>query len=105
MEFAKREHPDLIVSDITMPELDGLSVLRIINKNPETSGIPFIFVTGKNDSTDFRIGMNLGADDYLTKPYDGKDLLDVIRIRLERMDILRNGLGSSEWKGEELKDL
>jgi CRP-like cAMP-binding protein len=105
IEFAKRDHPDLIISDIIMPELDGLSVLRIVNKNPETSGIPFIFVTGKSDSTDFRTGMNLGADDYLTKPYDDKDLLDVIRIRLERMDILRNGLGSSEWKGEDLKDL
>ena len=68
VELAKREKPDLIICDITMPELDGYGVLHILGKSDETAGIPFVFLTAKAEKSDFRKGMTLGADDYLTKP-------------------------------------
>ena len=77
-------HYDLIICDIMMPELDGYGVLHILNKNPKTSSIPFIFLTAKAEKSDFRKGMNMGADDYLTKPFDETDLLDAIELRLQK---------------------
>jgi CheY-like chemotaxis protein len=70
VELAMQEKPDLIICDIMMPELDGYGVLHILSKKDETAGIPFIFLTAKTEKTDIRKGMNLGADDYLTKPFD-----------------------------------
>jgi len=67
-----------------MPELDGYGVLHILNKKPETAGIPFIFLTAKTEKTDIRKGMNLGADDYLTKPFDDTDLLNAIEARMRK---------------------
>lgn len=84
VEQAKKEKPDLIICDIMMPELDGYGVLHILNKNIETGGIPFIFLTAKTEKTDIRKGMNLGADDYLTKPFDDTDLLNAIEARLRK---------------------
>lgn len=78
------ESPDLILCDIMMPELDGFGVLSILEKNPETNHIPFIFLTAKADNKDIREGMNLGADDYLTKPFDHQELLKIIDIRLKK---------------------
>ena len=79
---------DLIICDIMMPELDGYGVLHILNKNPKTSATPFIFLTAKAEKADFRKGMNMGADDYLTKPFDETDLLDAIELRLTRSEKL-----------------
>lgn len=76
--------PDLIICDIMMPELDGYGVIKILSRNPETAVIPFIFLTAKADKSDIRMGMNLGADDYLTKPFDETDLLDAIESRFMR---------------------
>lgn len=84
VDLAQKEKPDLIICDIMMPELDGYGVLHILNKNPETAGIPFIFLTAKTEKTDIRKGMNLGADDYLTKPFDDTDLLNAIEARLRK---------------------
>src|SRR3954465_5515474 len=70
VEIATREKPDLIVCDIMMPVLDGYGVLHLLSKNQDTSMIPFIFLTAKSEKTDFRKAMELGADDYLTKPFD-----------------------------------
>jgi CRP-like cAMP-binding protein/CheY-like chemotaxis protein len=84
VELAQKENPDLIICDIMMPELDGYGVLHILNKKPETAGIPFIFLTAKTEKTDIRKGMNLGADDYLTKPFDDTDLLNAIEARLRK---------------------
>jgi DNA-binding response OmpR family regulator len=84
VEYAQKEKPDLIICDIMMPELDGYGVLHILNKRPETSGVPFIFLTAKTEKTDIRKGMNLGADDYLTKPFDDTDLLNAIEARLRK---------------------
>jgi CRP-like cAMP-binding protein len=84
VELAQKEKPDLIICDIMMPELDGYGVLHILNKNEQTAGIPFIFLTAKTEKTDIRKGMNLGADDYLTKPFDDTDLLNAIEARLRK---------------------
>jgi DNA-binding response OmpR family regulator len=84
VELAKTEKPDLILSDVVLPELDGFGVITPLRTNRDTLSIPFIFVTAKAEKCDIRIAMNLGADDYLTKPVAKLDLLDAIRSRLER---------------------
>ncbi len=81
--------PDLILCDVMMPELDGFGVLKIIGKNPKTASIPFIFLTAKTEQTDFRKGMGLGADDYITKPFDDTELLDAIEIRLRKSEHIK----------------
>jgi DNA-binding NarL/FixJ family response regulator len=84
IELAKKEKPDLILCDVMMPELDGYGVIAALRADPETAAIPFIFLTAKGEKPDIRAGMNLGADDYLTKPVAKHDLLEAIRSRLER---------------------
>lgn len=86
VELAQREHPDLIICDIMMPELDGYGVLHILGKKAETARIPFIFLTAKTDKSDIRKGMTLGADDYLTKPFDDTDLLNAVEARLRKSE-------------------
>ncbi len=81
--------PDLIVCDIMMPELDGYGVLHILSKNPETATIPFIFLTAKSEKEDLRKGMDLGADDYLFKPFESSELLKAIEKRLEKSELLK----------------
>jgi CRP-like cAMP-binding protein len=79
------EHlPDLILCDIMMPKLDGYGVLHILARHDETLRIPFIYLTAKTDKLDVRKGMTLGADDYITKPYDESDLLTAIENRLKK---------------------
>jgi DNA-binding response OmpR family regulator len=89
VELAQKENPDLIICDIMMPELDGYGVLHILSKNNQTANIPFIFLTAKTEKTDIRKGMNLGADDYLTKPFDDTDLLNAIEARLRKNAMLQ----------------
>ncbi len=84
VELAQKEKPDLIICDIMMPELDGYGVLHILSKKEDTSRIPFIFLTAKTERSDIRKGMTLGADDYLTKPFDDTDLLNAIEVRLRK---------------------
>ena len=81
--------PDLILCDVMMPELDGFGVLKILNHNPELMHIPFMFLTAKAEKTDFRKGMGLGADDYITKPYDDVELLESIAMRLKKSEKLK----------------
>ncbi len=89
IEKAHKFNPDIIVCDIMMPELDGYGVLHILGKNSDTAAIPFIFLTAKADKADIRKGMTLGADDYLTKPFDDTELLDAIETRLRKTEILK----------------
>jgi DNA-binding response OmpR family regulator len=90
LDLAKKITPDLIICDIMMPELDGYGVIRAIDNIPEIAAIPFIFVTAKSEKEDFRFAMDLGADDYLTKPYTGDDLLKIVGVRLKRSKTLRS---------------
>lgn len=92
--LVQEKHPDLILCDIMMPELDGYGVVHILSRDPETANIPFIFLTAKADISDFRVGMNLGADDYITKPFDGTDLLKVVEMRLKKNELLKTNYGS-----------
>ena len=84
VELARREKPDLILCDVMMPELDGHGVLRELQQDAGLALIPFIFLTAKGDKSDLRSGMNLGADDYLTKPVANADLVQAIETRLRR---------------------
>ena len=81
---AREEKPDLILCDVMMPELDGHGVLQALQQNPDLALIPFIFLTAKGEKDDLRSGMNLGADDYLTKPVANADLVRAIEARLRR---------------------
>jgi CRP-like cAMP-binding protein/ActR/RegA family two-component response regulator len=81
--------PDLVVCDIMMPVLDGYGVLQIFNQHAQLAGVPFIFLTAKTERVDLRRGMELGADDYLTKPFDKAELLSAINGRLHRFQHLK----------------
>jgi len=96
VQLASKEAPDLIICDVMMPELDGFGVLHILSKKPKTASIPFIFLTAKAEKNDFRKGMNLGADDYITKPFDDVELLDAIEIRLKKSKIMQETFSKSE---------
>ena len=90
------EHlPDLIICDIMMPELDGYGVLTTLRREPLTALIPFIFLSAKADKTDLRQGMELGADDYLTKPFTGNELLNAIAARFEKQRAITQQYNSS----------
>ncbi|HTL18111.1 MAG TPA: response regulator transcription factor [Patescibacteria group bacterium] len=86
LEAARRERPDLVLCDVMMPELDGYRVLQALQTDPELAGTPFIFLTAKGEKDDLRSGMNLGADDYLTKPVPNADLVRAIQARLRRVE-------------------
>ena len=90
VELALKEKPSIIVCDIMMPELDGYGVLHLLRKNPETQHIPFIFLTAKTERSDFRKGMEMGADDYITKPFEDIELLNAVEIRLKKSAISNN---------------
>ncbi len=90
VELATKHQPEIILCDIMMPELDGYGVLYLLNKNSETATIPFIFLTAKAERLDLRKGMEMGADDYLTKPFDDMELLNAIESRLKKKEIQQN---------------
>lgn len=90
LELAETQLPDIIVCDIMMPELDGYGVLEALSKNEDTKYIPFIFLSAKTERVDVRKGMNLGADDYITKPFTEDDLISAIESRLAKTSILKD---------------
>ena len=87
--LALQTKPDLIICDIMMPVLDGYGVLHLINNNPVLKGTPFIFLTAKSEKDDLRKGMEMGADDYITKPFAEIDLLNAIESRLKKNEFLK----------------
>ena len=84
LEMARREEPDLVLCDVMMPELDGYGVVQALREDVRFAATPFIFLTAKSDRSDVRVGMNYGADDYLTKPVVRDDLLAAVTARLQR---------------------
>jgi DNA-binding response OmpR family regulator len=95
VDVATREKPNVIICDIMMPELDGYGVLHLLRKNPDTENVPFIFLTAKTERSDFRKGMEMGADDYITKPFDDSELLNAVEVRLKKSEILEQKYPSS----------
>jgi DNA-binding response OmpR family regulator len=89
VEQALKTKPDLILCDIMMPEVDGYGVLHMVQQNPDLEQTPFIFLTAKTEQNEIRKGMSLGADDYITKPFDPTDLLNAIEKRLRKADLVR----------------
>ena len=92
VEKALEHLPDLIICDIMMPVLDGYGVLHAVHKNDTIKNTPFIFLTAKTERGDFRKGMELGADDYITKPFSGTELLNAVDSRLKKVDLLKQEL-------------
>ena len=105
VEVALRELPDLIICDIMMPVLDGFGVLHMLQKNPSTKNKPFIFLTAKSEHNDFRKGMDLGADDYITKPFNGTELLNAVESRLKKIDVLTAGVNEGLKGIQELMEI
>lgn len=89
IEKAQQFKPDLILCDIMMPIVDGYGVFQHLSKDPITASIPFIFLTAKSEKSDLRKGMTMGADDYLTKPFEAHELLEAIEVRLNKNTFLR----------------
>lgn len=87
LDIAKSEKPDLIICDIMMPNMDGYSVFQELKKDPNTEMIPFLFLTAKGEKEDIRIGMNLGAEDYLSKPIDLEELVQAVNTQLKKKEI------------------
>jgi CheY-like chemotaxis protein len=104
VKAAKKHLPDVIVCDIMMPELDGYGVLDQLGKDESTRHIPFIFLSAKTEKEDIRKGMNLGADDYLTKPFEEQDLFNAIESRLARVSILKELEKPAKDKGNLIGD-
>lgn len=100
--LALKNIPDIILCDIMMPELDGYGVLEALHENDTTRAIPFIFLTAKAERPDVRKGMELGADDYLTKPFDDKELLSAIESRLKKKEAHRLFYGKSPEQLQEV---
>ncbi len=90
IEMALNNPPDLIICDIMMPVLDGYGVYQIINKNEALQHIPFIFLSAKSERSDLRKGMEMGADDYITKPFTDAELINAIKTRLEKIKNIQN---------------
>ncbi len=89
VEAAQKEIPDLVICDIMMPVLDGYGVLHALSKNTETASLPFIFLTAKAERSEVRKGMEMGADDYLTKPFDDIEVLNAVETRLKKAELLK----------------
>jgi DNA-binding response OmpR family regulator len=90
IEVALKENPSLIICDIMMPELDGYGVLHMLRKNEQTQQVPFIFLTAKSERSDFRKGMEMGADDFISKPFGDIELLNAVEVRLKKAQITEN---------------
>jgi CheY-like chemotaxis protein/CRP-like cAMP-binding protein len=108
LKLAKSIHPDIIVCDIMMPKMDGYEVLDNLSKNKQTKYIPFIFLSAKTEHQDIRKGMNMGADDYITKPFTEDELVSAIKSRLAKAAILedrRNLSHASIEEDDELRSL
>ena len=88
LDVARAHRPDLVLSDIMMPELDGYGLLEALRADPITAAVPFIFLSARAERSDRRKGMNLGADDYLGKPFSRDELMDAVWARIKRIQAL-----------------
>lgn len=103
LQLAKIKKPDLIICDIMMPEVDGYEVLRQLRQDPKCADIPFIFLTAKADRNHFRQGMGLGADDYISKPFEPFEILEAVKARLQRHSLSNQAYLQENQKTETLQ--
>ena len=99
VEQAMAHRPDLVLCDVMMPELDGFGVVQTLRDHPATATVPFVFLTARGERGDVRLGMNFGADDYLTKPVIRDDLLAAVEARLARAGAVRQQLAAAAAGG------
>jgi DNA-binding LytR/AlgR family response regulator len=102
IKLAKEHTPDLIICDIMMPGIDGYEVLRELSNDKNTSSIPFIFLTAKVERNDLRKGMNLGADDYIFKPFKSDELIKAIQTRLNKLEVRKAVIQNEHSNSEDL---
>ena len=106
LKAAQSEHPDIIICDIMMPEMDGYQVLEALAGDSDTQHIPFIFLSAKTEHKEIRKGMDMGADDYLTKPFEEDELISAIESRLAKAKLLGLGMeGSADRSGSDIRNL
>lgn len=103
LEMARASSPDIILCDVSMPGMDGFTTLNLIRSAPALDTVPFIFLTARGDAKDVRTGMNLGADDYLPKPFTTTDLLNAIEARLNRVQSVQSSTQPSFESAEPLE--
>jgi DNA-binding response OmpR family regulator len=101
---ARENHPDLIICDVLMPDMNGYGALAALRDDPDTSVIPVIFLTAAASRADLRKGMEMGADDYITKPYTVEELLAAVRTRLDRQEIIKSNSTTDDDHGEVIAD-
>jgi DNA-binding LytR/AlgR family response regulator len=101
IDAARNEKPDLIICDIMLPDIDGHSILKELRRREKTKLIPFIFLTAKASMSDLRTGMNLGADDYLPKPFRAIDLLTAIRARIDKAKLVIDNTRKDETSNKQ----
>ena len=101
LELAAAQAPALIICDINMPEMDGYEVVTALRRNSALASIPFIFLTARGERAEIRRGMNLGADDYLTKPFTREELVEAVKVRLQKHDESREALTEQLILGSE----
>jgi len=104
-ELALEETPDLIICDIMMPVLDGYGLLHLVSKNDHLKSVPFIFLTAKTERNDFRKGMEMGADDYITKPFTDIELLNAVESRLQKIKFQKENASASKNLNEFLDEI
>ncbi len=109
IQVGKEKLPDIIICDIMMPEVDGYGVLQDLSADERTKHIPFIFLSAKTEHKEIRKGMDLGADDYLTKPFEEEDLISAVESRLAKAELLgrmiRDGSLKPQVSDEEMRTL
>jgi len=99
LEEVKKNKPDLIISDVMMPRMDGYEFCRKLRKEPDTKTIPFIFLTARGQLPDKIEGLRTGADDYITKPFVPKELIEMVNARLSRVEIYKDMASSDGLTG------
>jgi two-component system, OmpR family, alkaline phosphatase synthesis response regulator PhoP len=103
IEAVKAALPDLIICDINMPEMDGYSVLESLRADPATRDVPFVFLTARSGRADQRQGMDMGADDFLTKPFTVDELLSTVRTRLNRQAVVKQQFQTEQSRNQTLE--
>lgn len=103
VQLARTERPDLLICDLTMPRMDGYDLLAVLRQDPLTASIPVIILTAKAERSDQRLAMELGADDYITKPFDPSELLRAIAIRFEKQTLVMKQYLKQHEQAEKLE--